>query len=101
MTVLYILIPVFLLGIIVAKTQNAPKYKYLFRNTILSQSQKYELAPVLRGRVYYPCYFYIPSLKKFIQISTKRDLLEYMKKTQSPQEKHTRYWMKTETMLLP
>ncbi|PJJ08631.1 hypothetical protein CLU83_1917 [Flavobacterium sp. 1] len=69
MTALYILIPVFLLGILVAKAQNTSKYKYLFRNTILSQSQKYELASVLRGRVYYPRYFYIPSLKKYMVYS--------------------------------
>nr|WP_315197436.1 leucine-rich repeat domain-containing protein [uncultured Flavobacterium sp.] len=69
MTALYILIPVFLLGILVTKAQNSSKYKYLFRNTILSQSKKYELAPVLRGRVYYPRYFYIPSLKKYMVYS--------------------------------
>lgn len=69
MTALYILIPVFLLGILVVKAQNTSKYKYLFRNTILSQSQKYELAPVLRGRVYYPHYFYIPSLKRYMVCS--------------------------------
>jgi hypothetical protein len=69
MTTLYILIPLFLLGILVARAQNMSKYKHMFRNTILSNSQKYELAPVLRGRVYYPRYFYIPSLKKYMVYS--------------------------------
>ncbi|PJJ08623.1 hypothetical protein CLU83_1909 [Flavobacterium sp. 1] len=41
----------------------------MFRNTILSKSKKYELAPVLRGRVYYPRYFYIPSVKQYIVYS--------------------------------
>jgi hypothetical protein len=70
MTTLYILVSVFLIGILVAKAQNSSKYKYLFRNTIVSQSKKYQLAPVLRGRVYYPRYFYIPSTKQYIVYSS-------------------------------
>ncbi|MDR7212077.1 leucine-rich repeat domain-containing protein [Flavobacterium piscis] len=67
---LYILAPVLLLGfLLVAQTQNTAKYKYMFRNTILSKSKKYELAPVLRGRVYYPRYFYIPLLKQYMVYS--------------------------------
>jgi hypothetical protein len=68
---LYILIAVLFLGIFLFLVQNLnlSKYKYLFRNTILSKSKKYELAPVLRGRVYYPRYFYIPSLKQYIVYS--------------------------------
>ena len=67
---LYILIPVLLLGFFLfSQTRNPSGYKYLFRNTILSKSKKYELAPVLRGRVYYPRYFYIPSLKQYMVYS--------------------------------
>lgn len=70
MTNLYIVIPVLLLGFFLfGQTRNLLKYKYLFRNTILSKSNKYELAPVLRGRVYYPRYFYIPSLKQYMVYS--------------------------------
>ena len=70
MTNLYIVIILFLLGFLVAaQTRNSSKYKFMFRNTILSNSKKYELAPVLRGRVYYPRYFYIPSLKQYIVYS--------------------------------
>jgi hypothetical protein len=69
MTALYILFALFLIGILVVKALNMPKYKYMIRNTILSKSKKYELAPVLRGRVYYPRYFYIPSLKQYIVYS--------------------------------
>src|SRR6187402_2921940 len=66
----YIVIPVLLLGFfLLAQTKNTSKYKYLFRNTILSKSKKYELAPVLSGRIYYPRYFYIPSLKQYIVYS--------------------------------
>lgn len=66
----YILIPVLLLGLILlAQTRNTSKYKHLFRNTILSKSGKQELAPVLRGRVYYPRYFFIPSLKQYMVYS--------------------------------
>ena len=67
---LYILIPLLLLGFLLfPKFRNPSKYKYLFRNTILSKSKKYELAPVLRGRVYYPRYFFIPSLKQYMVYS--------------------------------
>lgn len=67
---LYIIIPILLLGFFLfAQTKNPSKYKYLFRNTILSKSKKYELSPVLRGRVYYPRYFYIPSLKQYMVYS--------------------------------
>lgn len=70
MTNLYIIIPALLLGFFLfGQTRNLLKYKYLFRNTILSKSNKYELAPVLRGRVYYPRYFYIPSLKQYMVYS--------------------------------
>lgn len=70
MMIFYILIPVLLLGLFLfAQTRNLSKYKYLFRNTILSKSKKYELASVLRGRVYYPRYFYIPSLKQYMVYS--------------------------------
>ena len=66
----YIVIPVLLLGyFLLAQNYNASKYKYLFRNTILSNSKKYELATVLRGRIYYPRYFYIPSLKQYLVYS--------------------------------
>nr|WP_315197434.1 hypothetical protein [uncultured Flavobacterium sp.] len=69
-TNLYVLILIFLFVLfLLPQTVNSSKYKYLFRNTILSQSQKYELTPVLRGRVYYPRYFYIPSLKQYIVYS--------------------------------
>ena len=70
MTNLYALIPVLLLGFFLfGQTRNPLKYKYLFRNNILSKSKKYELAAVLRGRVYYPRYFYIPSLKQYLVYS--------------------------------
>jgi hypothetical protein len=66
----YILIVVLLSGLfLLLKNRNLSKYKYLFRNTILSNSKKYELAPVLRGRVYYPRYFYNPSLKQYLVYS--------------------------------
>ncbi|PKB17156.1 leucine-rich repeat domain-containing protein [Flavobacterium sp. 5] len=66
----YILIPVLLMGFFLfAQPRNSSKYKYLFRNTILSKSKKHELASVLRGRVYYPRYFYIPSLKQYMVYS--------------------------------
>jgi hypothetical protein len=68
--VLTLLVPAFLLGFaLVAKARNPSAYKYLFRNTILSKSKKYELAAVLRGRVYYPRYFYIPILKQYVVYS--------------------------------
>ena len=67
----YILTPAFLLGFFVfAQTINSLNYKYLFRKTILSKSKKYELAQVLYGRVYYPRYFYIPSLKQYLVYSS-------------------------------
>jgi hypothetical protein len=70
MTNFYILIAALLLGFfIIPKLHNPSKYKYMFRNTILSKSKKYELAPVLRGRIYYPRYFYIPSLKQYMVFS--------------------------------
>lgn len=66
----YILTAVLLSGIFLfVRSRNLPKYKYLFRNTILSTSKKYELAPVLRGRIYYPRYFYIPALKQYLVYS--------------------------------
>lgn len=66
----YILIPAFILGFfLVSQAQNPLKYTYLFRNTILSKSKKYELAPVLRGRIYYPHYFYLPITKQYIVYS--------------------------------
>ncbi len=67
LTSLYILIPVFILGFfLVSRAQNPLKYTYMFRNVILSKSKTVELAPVLRGRVYYPRYFYIPSSKNYL-----------------------------------
>ncbi len=67
----YILIPIILLVFFVLKQNiNSSKYKYLFRKTILSKSKKYELAQVLYGRVYYPRYFYIPSLKQYMVYSS-------------------------------
>lgn len=67
----YLLIPLLLLGFILfAQNINSSKYKYLFRKTILSKSKKYELAQVLYGRVYYPRYFYIPSLKQYMVYSS-------------------------------
>ncbi|MBC7450096.1 MAG: leucine-rich repeat domain-containing protein [Cytophagales bacterium] len=67
---IFILIPICLLCFaLFLKAQNPLKYKYLFRNTILSTSGNYELAAVLRGRVYYPRYFYIPSLKQYMVYS--------------------------------
>ncbi|PWB27640.1 leucine-rich repeat domain-containing protein [Flavobacterium sp. HTF] len=66
----YILIPILLLGFyLFGQVQNPSKYKYLFRNVILSKSKKYQLSAVLRGRVYYPRYFYIPSLKQYLVYS--------------------------------
>lgn len=70
MNILYILIPLFILVFFFSsQAQNPLKYKYLFRNKILSKSKTNELAPVLRGRVYYPRYFYIPSLKQYLVYS--------------------------------
>ncbi|RZJ53134.1 MAG: leucine-rich repeat domain-containing protein [Flavobacterium sp.] len=67
---LYILIPVLLLGLFLfVQVHNASKYKYMFRDVILSKSKKYQLSPVLRGRVYYPRYFYIPTLKTYLVYS--------------------------------
>jgi hypothetical protein len=66
----YILTAILLLVILIlVRNRNLSKFKYLFRNTILSNSKKYELTPVLRGRVYYPRYFYIPSLKQYLVYS--------------------------------
>lgn len=63
----YILIPALVIGLSLASlAQNPAKYTYMFRNTILSKSKKYELAPVLRGRIYYPNYFYLPISKQYI-----------------------------------
>lgn len=70
MTGLFIFSTIFMLSFFLsARAQNPLKYKYLFRNTILSTSKTYELAAVLRGRVYYPRYFYIPSLKQYMVYS--------------------------------
>lgn len=70
LTSLYILIPVFILGFfLISRAQSPLKYTFLFRNVILSQSKNYELTPILRGRIYYPRYFYIPSLKQYIVYS--------------------------------
>jgi hypothetical protein len=67
---IYILIPLLILGfVLVSQAQNPLKYTYLFRNTILSKSKKYELAPVLRGRIYYPRYFYLPITKQYVVYS--------------------------------
>ena len=67
---LYILIIVLLLIVFLfGRIHNSSKYRYLFRNNILGSSKKYELSPVLRGRVYYPKYFYIPSLKQYMVYS--------------------------------
>ncbi|WP_417941363.1 hypothetical protein [Flavobacterium sp. RS13.1] len=66
----YILTAILLLVILIlVRNRNLSKFKYLFRNTILSNSKKYELTTVLRGRVYYPRYFYIPSLKQYLVYS--------------------------------
>ena len=71
MIVSVVLISASLLGLCLAGlAQNPLHYKYLFRNTILSKSKQYELAAVLRGRVYYPHYFYIPSLKQYLVYSS-------------------------------
>jgi hypothetical protein len=48
---------------------NPLKYKYLFRNTVLSESGKMELGAVLRGRVYYPKYFYYPAKNQYLVYS--------------------------------
>jgi hypothetical protein len=70
LTSLFILIPVFILGFfLLSQAQNPMKYTYLFRNVILSKSKNFELAPVLRGRVYYPRYFYIPALNQYMVYS--------------------------------
>ena len=67
---IYILIPLLILGFfLVSQAQNPLKYTYLFRKTILSKSKKYELAPVLRGRIYYPRYFYLPITKQYVVYS--------------------------------
>lgn len=84
---IYILIPLLILGFfLVSKAQNPLKYTYLFRNTILSKSKKYELAPVLRGRIYYPHYFYLPTTKQYIVYSDVDNTGPYS--TQS--DKHVR-----------
>lgn len=71
MTILFLLIPLSMLAFFFSNpAQNPLNYKYLFRNSILSKSKNYELAPVLRGRVYYPRYFYIPSLKQYLVYSS-------------------------------
>ncbi|WP_348799742.1 leucine-rich repeat domain-containing protein [Flavobacterium adhaerens] len=68
---LYIFIPVLLVGFfLLAQTPKKSKYKHIFRNSLLSQSTKYELAPIFRGRVYYPRYFFIPSLKQYLVYSS-------------------------------
>jgi len=73
-TSILVLIPVLLLGLfMIAKGQHPSAYKYLFRNTIQSKSKKYELGAVLRGRVYYPRYFYIPSSKQYVVYSNVDD----------------------------
>jgi len=70
MTSIYIVIPLLILGFsLLSLAQNPSKYTYLFRNVILSKSKKYELAPVLRGRIYYPNYFYLPISKQYIVYS--------------------------------
>lgn len=70
LTSLYILIPIFILAFfLVSQAQNPLKFTYMFRNVILSKSKTMELAPVLRGRVYYPRYFFIPSLKQYMVYS--------------------------------
>ena len=51
-------------------TINPLKYKYLFRKVILSESQQYELVPVLSGRVYKPGYFYLPAYEQYLVHST-------------------------------
>lgn len=66
----YILIAFLFLGLFfIVKSKKISKYKYLFRNPILSNSKKYELAAILRGRIYYPRYFYIPALKQYLVYS--------------------------------
>ncbi|GGF21359.1 leucine-rich repeat domain-containing protein [Flavobacterium limi] len=83
----YILIPFLLLGLFfIVTNKKIAKYKYLFRNTILSSSKKYELAPVLRGRIYYPRYFYIPSLKQYLvysDVDETGDFREYQNENKS------------------
>jgi hypothetical protein len=79
----YILIAVFfLVFFLFVRNRNLTKFGYLFRNIILSSSKKYELVPVLRGRIYYPRYFYIPTLKQYIvysDVDETGDLREYQK----------------------
>lgn len=70
MNLLVLLIPILFLGFVfMARAKNPLRYKYLFRNTILSESKKHELGAVLRGRVYYPRYFYMPESKQYLVYS--------------------------------
>jgi Leucine-rich repeat (LRR) protein len=73
-TSILVLISLLLMGLLmIAHGQRSSEYKYLFRNTILSKSKKYEIGAVLRGRVYYPRYFYIPSSKQYLVYSSVDD----------------------------
>jgi hypothetical protein len=66
----YVLVLLLIAGFIAyAQSRNTSKYKYLFRNVILSNSGKYELARVLSGRIYYPRYYFIPSMKQYLVYS--------------------------------
>lgn len=67
---LLIVVVILLSGLlIISKAQSSSKYTFMFRNVILSESKTHELAPVLRGRVYYPRYFFIPSSKQYFVYS--------------------------------
>lgn len=55
-------------------SKNPDRYKFLFRNTIFSSGTDvyptrkgfYELAPVMRGRVYMPNYFFLPERNQYL-----------------------------------
>ena len=68
--ILLIVTAILLSGLlIISKAQSSSKYTFMFRNVILSESKTHELAPVLRGRVYYPRYFFIPSSNQYFVYS--------------------------------
>ena len=78
MSIVCLLIVILLLGFfLVAHAQKASDYSFLFRNTIVSQNGKYELGAVLRGRIYYPRYFYIPVSKQYLVYSEVDESGEY------------------------
>lgn len=80
--ILYILAAIIVLLLAFKLMANTPikdlnKYKFLFRNDILSSAKKetqagdtiYQLAPVLRGKVYRPFYIYLPEQEQYLVCS--------------------------------